>query len=98
MNYSIYATKAAPGGSARFYINTAFDTGSAEPFIFNSSNRLGDGLGPTQTLRIGINDSVVTPAGATTMTTSLVAIDSNVIASYDVGGKLVVQVSSASVA
>ena len=36
--------------------------------------------------------------GATTMTTSLVAIDSNVIASYDVGGKLVVQVSSASVA
>ena len=49
-------------------------------------------------LRIGINDSVVTPAGATTMTTSLVAIDSNVIASYDVGGKLVVQISPASVA
>ena len=32
------------------------------------------------------------------MTTSLVAIDTNVITAYDVGGKLVVQVSSASVA
>jgi hypothetical protein len=59
---------------------------------------LGDGLFPTQTLRIAINDSVVTPVGATTMTTSLVAIDTNVIATYNVGGKLVVQVSSASVA
>ena len=98
MNYTIYATKSGAGSTtAQFYLDTSFNTGTTTPFIFNSSNKLGDGLAATQSLSIGINDSIVTPVGATTMTTSLVAIDV-VNTGYDVGGKLVVQISPALVA
>ena len=57
---------------------------------------MGVGLSATQSLSIGINDSIKTPLGATTMTTTLKAIDSNVITPYNVGGKLVVQISPTS--